>query len=90
MNIKVVLCLCLIGCFLVGSVSACGYGKYQRECKIVINPPIDATQYNVRHMSFIDDSLIEGMDDMRSTYQMYKALEEQKNTQVECQNGVCP
>lgn len=41
-------------------------------------------------MSFIDDSLIEGMDDMRATYQMYKALEEQKNTQVECPNGVCP
>ena len=76
MNIKVVLCLCLLSMLIVGSVSACGYGKYQRECKVVIIPPIDATQYNVRHMSFIDDSVISGMDEMRDTYLKYKALEE--------------
>ena len=65
----------LIACIVVSNVTACGYGKYQREVPVVLTPPISASDYNVRHMSFIDDSVISGMVEMRDTYQKYKALE---------------
>jgi len=72
---KILLVLLVALMILVGCVNACGYGKYQRDCPVVITPPIDATKYDARHMSFIDVSVIDGIEDMENAYLMYSECE---------------